>query len=91
MKATKKIVMKKRTRIQGLQTISGNSYDKYNNSSQSLKKDDNKFKKIHTHPEKQFLPKRVSQTIAFVGFPVNGGNSSRIHYCRHIFKLKNHT
>ena len=57
MKATKMIVMKKRTRIQGLQTISGNSYIKYNNSSQSLKKDDNKLRKIPTHPEKQFLPK----------------------------------
>ena len=45
MKATKKIVMKKRTRIQGLQTISGNSYVKYNNSSQSLKIDDNKLRK----------------------------------------------
>ena len=49
MKATKKIVMKKRARIQGLQIISGNSYVKYNNFSQSSKKDDNKLKKKYIH------------------------------------------
>ena len=52
MKATKRIVMKKRTRIQGLQTISSNSYVKYNNSSQSLKKDDNKLRKNTYTPQK---------------------------------------
>ena len=32
----------------------------------------------------------ASQTIAFLGFSVTRGDSGRIHYYRHIFKLKNH-
>ena len=67
MKATKTIVMKKRTRIQGLQTISGNSYVKYNNSSQSLKKGDSKLRKNTYTPRKAIF----AQTALSSGFKSN--------------------